>query len=88
MPASTQARSQALETEFVDISGIGLQVSRVALGTWVMGGWMWGGTLHDRFLRLFAQGGDKLDWPAIGGLAAQDAGAGQTAMPSAMSAAS
>jgi 3-hydroxyisobutyrate dehydrogenase-like beta-hydroxyacid dehydrogenase len=31
--------------------------------------------LHDRFLRLFAQGGDKLDWSAIGGLAAQDAGA-------------
>jgi 3-hydroxyisobutyrate dehydrogenase-like beta-hydroxyacid dehydrogenase len=30
--------------------------------------------LHDRFLRLFAQGGDKLDWSAIGGLAAQDAG--------------
>ena len=30
--------------------------------------------LHDRFLRLFAQDGDKLDWSAIGGLAAQDAG--------------
>jgi 3-hydroxyisobutyrate dehydrogenase-like beta-hydroxyacid dehydrogenase len=30
--------------------------------------------LYDRFLRLFALGGDKLDWSAIGGLAAQDAG--------------
>ena len=30
--------------------------------------------LHDRFLRLFAQGGEKLDWAAIGGLATQDAG--------------
>lgn len=30
--------------------------------------------LHDRFLRLFAQGGDRLDWSAIGGLATQDAG--------------
>ena len=29
--------------------------------------------LHDRFVRLFAQGGEKLDWSAIGGLAAQDA---------------
>jgi 3-hydroxyisobutyrate dehydrogenase-like beta-hydroxyacid dehydrogenase len=29
--------------------------------------------LHDRFLRLFAQGGDQLDWAAIGGLAGQDA---------------
>jgi 3-hydroxyisobutyrate dehydrogenase-like beta-hydroxyacid dehydrogenase len=30
--------------------------------------------LHDRFLRLFAQGGETLDWSAIGGLASQDAG--------------
>lgn len=30
--------------------------------------------LHDRFLRLLAQGGDYLDWAAIGGLASQDAG--------------
>jgi 3-hydroxyisobutyrate dehydrogenase-like beta-hydroxyacid dehydrogenase len=30
--------------------------------------------LHDRFVRLFAQGGDGLDWSAIGGLASQDAG--------------
>jgi 3-hydroxyisobutyrate dehydrogenase-like beta-hydroxyacid dehydrogenase len=30
--------------------------------------------LRDRFLTLFAQGGNKLDWSAIGGLAAQDAG--------------
>jgi 3-hydroxyisobutyrate dehydrogenase-like beta-hydroxyacid dehydrogenase len=38
--------------------------------------------LHDRFLRLFAQGGDKLDWSAIGGLAAQDAGDRQAAVTS------
>jgi 3-hydroxyisobutyrate dehydrogenase-like beta-hydroxyacid dehydrogenase len=30
--------------------------------------------LRDRFLRLFAQGDEKLDWSAIGGLATQDAG--------------
>jgi len=34
-----------------------------------------GSLLHDRFLRLLAQGGEDLDWAAIGGLAAQDAGA-------------
>jgi 3-hydroxyisobutyrate dehydrogenase-like beta-hydroxyacid dehydrogenase len=34
-----------------------------------------GSLLHDRFLRLLAQGGDHLDWSAIGGLAAEDAGA-------------
>jgi aryl-alcohol dehydrogenase-like predicted oxidoreductase len=32
------------ETEFVNIQGTPLKVSRVALGTWAMGGWMWGGT--------------------------------------------
>jgi 3-hydroxyisobutyrate dehydrogenase-like beta-hydroxyacid dehydrogenase len=30
--------------------------------------------LHDRFVRLFAQGGERLDWSAIGALAEQDAG--------------
>jgi 3-hydroxyisobutyrate dehydrogenase-like beta-hydroxyacid dehydrogenase len=39
-----------------------------------------GSLLHDRFLRLLAQGGDALDWAAIGGLAAQDAGDAQIEM--------
>ena len=43
--------------------------------------------LHDRFLRLFAQGGDHLDWSAIGGLAAQDAGDHQVTAASLMSSA-
>jgi 3-hydroxyisobutyrate dehydrogenase-like beta-hydroxyacid dehydrogenase len=43
--------------------------------------------LHDRFLRLFAQGGEKLDWSAIGGLATQDAGDYQPATTSLMSSA-
>ena len=38
-----------------------------------------GSLLHDRFLRLLAQGGDTLDWAAIAGLAAQDAGDAQNA---------
>jgi 3-hydroxyisobutyrate dehydrogenase-like beta-hydroxyacid dehydrogenase len=33
-----------------------------------------GSLLHDRFLRLLADGGERLDWAAIGGLAARDAG--------------
>jgi 3-hydroxyisobutyrate dehydrogenase-like beta-hydroxyacid dehydrogenase len=33
------------------------------------------GLLRDRFLTLLAHGGDKLDWSAIGALAAKDAGA-------------
>jgi 3-hydroxyisobutyrate dehydrogenase-like beta-hydroxyacid dehydrogenase len=38
--------------------------------------------LHDRFLRLFAQGGETLDWSAIGGLATQDAGDHQATLMS------
>jgi len=44
-----------------------------------------GSLLHDRFLRLLAQDGDHLDWSAIGGLAAQDAGIGPSARPASMS---
>jgi 3-hydroxyisobutyrate dehydrogenase-like beta-hydroxyacid dehydrogenase len=36
--------------------------------------------LHDRFLRLFANGGDKLDWSAIGALATEDACGSQRAL--------
>ncbi len=43
--------------------------------------------LRDRFLRLFAQGGDKLDWSAIGGLATQDAAEQRPAIASMMSSA-
>src|SRR5882757_7446021 len=32
------------DMEFADISGTSLKVSRVAIGTWAIGGWMWGGT--------------------------------------------
>ena len=32
------------EMERAAIPGTSLQVSRVALGTWAIGGWMWGGT--------------------------------------------
>jgi 3-hydroxyisobutyrate dehydrogenase-like beta-hydroxyacid dehydrogenase len=35
-----------------------------------------GSLLHDRFVRLLAQGDENIDWSAIGGLATQDSGAG------------
>lgn len=44
MSSLQQARTPTTEPEFVDILGTPLKVSRVALGTWAMGGWMWGGT--------------------------------------------
>jgi 3-hydroxyisobutyrate dehydrogenase-like beta-hydroxyacid dehydrogenase len=43
-----------------------------------------GSLLHDRFLRLIAQGGNHLDWSALGGLAAQDAGDAPGARPALM----
>ena len=44
MSASTQTQIPAAAVEFLDIPQTQLKVSRVALGTWAMGGWMWGGT--------------------------------------------
>jgi 3-hydroxyisobutyrate dehydrogenase-like beta-hydroxyacid dehydrogenase len=41
--------------------------------------------VHDRFVRLFAQGGERLDWSAIGGLATQDASGRQNLPPSPIS---
>src|ERR1700728_4833302 len=44
MASSTQLRIPAAEAEFVEIPATGLKVSRVALGTWAMGGGLGGGT--------------------------------------------
>jgi aryl-alcohol dehydrogenase-like predicted oxidoreductase len=38
------SQSEALDIELADIPGTPLKISRVALGTWAIGGWMWGGT--------------------------------------------
>jgi aryl-alcohol dehydrogenase-like predicted oxidoreductase len=37
-------RSRQADMEFVDISGTSIRASRIALGTWAIGGWMWGGS--------------------------------------------
>jgi aryl-alcohol dehydrogenase-like predicted oxidoreductase len=37
-------QSRQAEMEFVDIPGTSMRVSRIALGTWAIGGWMWGGS--------------------------------------------
>jgi aryl-alcohol dehydrogenase-like predicted oxidoreductase len=44
MRQSVQSTVHEVQTESVAIPGTQLRVSRVALGTWAMGGWMWGGT--------------------------------------------
>jgi aryl-alcohol dehydrogenase-like predicted oxidoreductase len=46
MSQSTQAQLQSSQSDngFITIPSTSLKASRVALGTWAMGGWMWGGT--------------------------------------------
>ena len=39
LPQTNQA-----DMEFVDIAGTSIRASRIALGTWAIGGWMWGGS--------------------------------------------
>jgi aryl-alcohol dehydrogenase-like predicted oxidoreductase len=44
MSPSPQAQLRGIESELIDIPTTSLIVSRIALGTWAMGGWMWGGS--------------------------------------------
>src|ERR1700681_2174677 len=39
-----QTQSLEINMELTDIPGTSLKVSPVAIGTWAIGGWMWGGT--------------------------------------------
>jgi aryl-alcohol dehydrogenase-like predicted oxidoreductase len=41
---SLQAEALEIDTEYSAIAGTALRVSPVAIGTWAIGGWMWGGT--------------------------------------------
>jgi len=38
------SRTASVSMEYAGIAGTPLTISRVALGTWAIGGWMWGGT--------------------------------------------
>jgi aryl-alcohol dehydrogenase-like predicted oxidoreductase len=44
-------RSPQTDMEFVEISGTSLRASRIALGTWAIGGWMWGGSDENDAIR-------------------------------------
>jgi aryl-alcohol dehydrogenase-like predicted oxidoreductase len=39
-----QKQSYQMDRESVEIPGLAMRASRIGLGTWAMGGWMWGGT--------------------------------------------
>ena len=40
--------------EFATIPGTSLRVSRVGLGTWAIGGWMWGGTDEEKSVQTIS----------------------------------
>jgi aryl-alcohol dehydrogenase-like predicted oxidoreductase len=40
----SKTRKSKTSMEFAKIAGTTLEISRIGLGTWAMGGWMWGGT--------------------------------------------
>src|SRR6202451_4156093 len=45
--------------EYTTISGTELNVSRIAQGTWAIGGWMWGGTDERESIRTIHAALDK-----------------------------
>jgi aryl-alcohol dehydrogenase-like predicted oxidoreductase len=45
--------------EYTQIPGTDLKVSRIALGTWAMGGWMWGGTDEELAIKTIHTAIDK-----------------------------
>ncbi|MFZ0522874.1 MAG: aldo/keto reductase [Candidatus Acidiferrales bacterium] len=45
--------------EYQEISGTGMNVSRIAQGTWAIGGWMWGGTDERESIRTIHAALDK-----------------------------
>src|SRR4029077_6668663 len=57
--------------EFTTIAGTDLRPSRIGLGTWAIGGWMWGGTDETESIRTmhaaFARGITRIDTaPVLG----------------------
>jgi aryl-alcohol dehydrogenase-like predicted oxidoreductase len=44
-------RSRHADMEFIDIPGTSMRFSRIALGTWAIGGWMWGGSNENDAIR-------------------------------------
>jgi aryl-alcohol dehydrogenase-like predicted oxidoreductase len=57
MPTQTQPLNSNME--FVKISGTPLVVSRIGLGTWAIGGWMWGGSDETQSIRTIHEAFDR-----------------------------
>ena len=57
MPTQTQPLNSNME--FVKIPGTPLVVSRIGLGTWAIGGWMWGGSDEAQSIRTIHEAFDR-----------------------------
>jgi aryl-alcohol dehydrogenase-like predicted oxidoreductase len=54
-----QTETLQINMEPVDISGTLLKASPIALGTWAIGGWMWGGTDESESIRTIHEAVDR-----------------------------
>lgn len=52
-------QNETLDMELIDIPGTPLVSSRIALGTWAIGGWMWGGTDEADAIRTIHEAVDR-----------------------------
>ena len=48
-----------MNTELAEIPGTSLKVSPIAIGTWAIGGWMWGGTDEAESIRTIRSAVDR-----------------------------
>jgi aryl-alcohol dehydrogenase-like predicted oxidoreductase len=55
----TKQRGRATMLEYINIGGTNLVSSRIALGTWAIGGWMWGGTDEQDSIRTIHEALDQ-----------------------------
>ena len=59
--------SWEFDNRSANVAGISLTVSRVGLGTWAIGGWMWGGTDEEesvQTIRAASERGVNMIYPS------------------------
>ncbi len=59
METRVQSVVPGKSVEYVAINGLKLKASRIGLGTWAMGGWMWGGSDDAAGIRTIRAALDK-----------------------------
>src|SRR3954462_12803008 len=59
MIMARQTEIPKMNMGLIDIPGTSLKVSPIALGTWAIGGWMWGGTDEAEAIRTIHEAVDR-----------------------------